>query len=118
MEFITDYWYIIIAIAAIAGVIGAATYRFVKLPTSEQLQKVREWLLYAVTEAEAALGGGTGQLKLRYVYNLFATKFPWLVKMVSFETFSGLVDDALDDMRAMLEKNSAVKTLVEEGAVK
>lgn len=74
---------------------------------------MREWLLYAVTEAERELGGGTGKLKLRQVYDLFVTRFPWLAKIVSFETFSGLVDDALDEMREMLKNNNAVKELVE-----
>lgn len=118
MDFIINYWYIIVAAAALVAGGGFFIFRFVKLPSAEQLAKVREWLLIAVTEAEAALGGGTGKLKLRYVYDLFITKFPWLVKVVSFELFSSLVDDALEEMRDMLKTNSAAKTLVEEGAVK
>ena len=38
-----------------------AVYVFVKMPSDKQLNKVREWLLYAVTKAEKELGGGTGQ---------------------------------------------------------
>lgn len=116
MEFIIEYWYIIVAAIALVAGAGFAIYRYANLPTAEQLDKVREWLLWAVTEAEAALGGGTGQLKLRYVYDLFVEKFPWLVKVISFELFSSLVDDALEDMRDMLEKNNAVKALVEGDA--
>ena len=40
------------------------------------------------------------------------TRFPWLAKTVSFELFSSLVDDALDEMRDMLDKNEAVKAFV------
>lgn len=118
MDFIVNNWYVIVAIIVLLAGGGFAVYRFAKLPRAEQLAKVKEWLLWAVTEAEAALGGGTGQLKLRYVYDMFVEKFPWLVKVISFELFSGLVDDALDDMREMLEKNAAVKALVEEGVAK
>lgn len=113
MEFIINNWYIIIAILAAIAAAGSVAYRYFKQPSTEQLAKVREWLLYAVTEAERELGGGTGKLKLRQVYDLFVTRFPWLAKIVSFETFSGLVDDALDEMRAMLKSNAAVKALVE-----
>ena len=111
MEFFINNWYIIIAILAAIAAAGGAAYRYFKQPSAEQLAKVREWLLYAVTEAERELGGG--KLKLRQVYDLFVTRFPWLAKIVSFETFSGLVDDALDEMRAMLKSNTAVKALVE-----
>lgn len=85
---------------------------FLRLPRGEQLAKVREWLLWAVVEAEKELGGGTGKLKLRQVYDLFVTRFPWLAKAVSFELFGDLVDDALDEMREMLKSNKAVQALV------
>ena len=84
-----------------------------KVPGREQLDKVREWLLWAVTEAEKELGDGTGKLKLRQVYDLFVVRFPWMAKAVSFELFSDLVDDALDEMREMLRSNKAVKALVD-----
>ena len=112
MEFIINYWYIIVAIIAALVVAGVAIYRYFGLPSDAQLAKVREWLLWAVTEAEKELGGGTGKLKLRQVYDLFVTRFPWLAKTVSFELFSSLVDDALDEMRDMLDKNEAVKAFV------
>lgn len=112
MEFIVNNWYIILAIAAALGVAGVAIYRYFGLPSEAQLAKVREWLLWAVTEAEKELGGGTGKLKLRQVYDLFVTRFPWLAKVVPFELFSDMVDDALDEMREMLKTNKAVQELV------
>ena len=66
-------------------------------------QKVKNWLVYAVTLAESELGSGTGQLKLRSVYNMFVLRFPKLSMIITFERFSELVDDALDIMRKMLE---------------
>lgn len=115
MEFIINYWYIILAVIAILAAAAVATYRYLGLPREEQLAKVREWLLWAVTGAEKELGGGTGKLKLRQVYDLFVTRFPWLVRVVSFDMFSDMVDDALEEMRSMLQTNTAVKVLVEGG---
>ena len=113
MEFILENWPIIVAVIAVVAVAAVAVARFVGLPTESQLAKVREWLLWAVTEAEKDLGGGTGKLKLRQVYDLFVTRFPWLAKLVSFELFSDMVDDALEEMREMLDTNQAVKAFVE-----
>ena len=112
MEFIINYWYIIVAVIAALVVAGVAIYRYFGLPSDAQLAKVREWLLWAVTEAEKELGGGTGKLKLRQVYDAFLTKFPWLAPVIPFEQFSGLVDDALEEMRKLLADNKAVQQLV------
>ena len=112
MEFIINYWYIILAILVLVFVLGLAIYHFLKLPTKEQLRKVREWLLWAVTEAEKQLGGGTGKLKLRLVYDWFVTRFGWIARVISFDAFSDLVDDALVEMREMLAQNEAVQAHV------
>lgn len=109
MDFIINNWYIILAILAVLTVAGIAMYRYFKLPSEAQLAKVREWLLWAVTEAEKELGGGTGKLKLRQVYDLFVTRFSWLARIMPFELFSSLVDDALEEMREMLKNNKAVQ---------
>ena len=115
MNFIVENWYIILALAAVLGVAVWYAYRYFNLPSEAQLAKVREWLLWAVTGAEKELGGGTGKLKLRQVYDLFVMRFPWLVRVVSFDLFSDMVDDALEEMRSMLQTNTAVKVLVEGG---
>lgn len=108
MDFIINYWYIIIAAIAVAAVAVYVAVKFFRLPSDAQLTKVREWLLYAVTEAEKALGGGTGKLKLRYVYDMFVGKFAWIAKFITFDQFSILVDDALDEMRGLLDTNKAI----------
>jgi hypothetical protein len=64
MEFIIENWPIIVAALAAAAVLTAAVVTFAGLPTEAQLAKVKEWLLWAVTEAEKDLGGGTGNLML------------------------------------------------------
>lgn len=77
--------------------------------TVEQSERMA---LYAVTKAEKELGGGTGQIKLRYVYDMFVARFTWLARVISFETFSMMVDEALERMKKMLESNKAMQTLV------
>lgn len=113
LNYIASTWYIYLGFIAIGVVAGILVYRFVKLPTSEQIQKVREWLLWAVTQAEKELGSGTGQLKLRSVYDAFVARFGWLAKIIPFRVFSDLVDDALEEMREMLANNKAVAEYVE-----
>ena len=86
--------------------------RFLNKPTSEQIKNIKEWLLWAVSEAEKALGSGTGALKLRYVYDLAVKNFPW-VSIIPFETFSEWVDEALEGMRHELEVNEKIKNYIE-----
>ena len=112
MDFIVENWAVFVVALAILAVAIVAIVRFVGLPTASQLAKVKEWLLWAVTEAEKELGGGTGQLKLRQVYDLFVTRFPWLAKLISFEFFSDMVDEALEEMRHLLDTNTAVAAFV------
>ena len=103
---------VIVGLIAVCAAGGYAVYVFVKMPSDKQLNKVREWLLYAVTKAEKELGGGTGQIKLRYVYDMFVARFAWLARAISFEAFSMMVDEALERMKKMLESNKAMQTLV------
>ena len=114
MEFLISYWWIILVAIAACAVVGYCVYSFANMPTNSQINKVREWLLFAVTEAEKELGGGTGQIKLRYVYDMIIAKFPFLVKAISFESFDLLVDEVLETFREMLEKNEALKAYVEQ----
>ena len=51
-------------------------------------------------------------MKLRQVYDLFVTRFPCLAKVISFELFSTMVDEALEEMRELLDTNQAVGAFV------
>lgn len=112
MKMLIENWYLIVAAAASILIGGYGIYAFAKRPTESQIKSIREWLLYAVTEAEKALGSGTGQLKLRYVYNMFIERFPVLCEIITFEMFSGLVDEALEQMRHLMATNLAVDLYV------
>lgn len=104
---------IVIGIVCLVAIAGVCVYDFVKLGKEKQLEKVKEWLLLAVVEAEKQLGGGTGKLKLRFVYDMFIEKFKFLSMLVSFEQFSLMVDEALDKMKEMLDTNKQIKVYVE-----
>lgn len=62
-QWIVENWFLIVALAAGAGSIAYAIYKFAGLPTEQQVKNIKEWLLLAVTTAEKELGGGTGQLR-------------------------------------------------------
>ena len=112
MEFIIENWPVIIAIIAGIAVAVVAVIKFFNSSTEEQLKDVREWLIFATSLAEKELGGGTGPLKLRSVYDMFLSKFPWMAKIITFERFSGLVDEALPAMKELLKNNLAVQNYV------
>lgn len=91
-----------------AVVLAAVVYsviKFVRMPSEEQIRIIKECLLNWVVKAEAELGAGTGKVKLSEVYGQFVKAFPVLKTAVSFDTFSGWVDEALDQMRQMLQSN-------------
>ncbi|MEK4025763.1 hypothetical protein [Sporosarcina sp. FSL W7-1283] len=115
MNNLIDNWYVIFGVIALIVFVGVAAAVFFAQPTESQLKKIKAWLLLAVTQAEAELGSGTGELKLRYVYDLFITRFTWLARIISFDLFATLVDQALDEMREMLKNNPAVMNLVDPG---
>lgn len=114
IELIIKNMGLIIGTIILIALVGLTIKEFIELGKEKQLEKVREWLLYACIMAEKKLGGGTGQVKLRYVYDLFVEKFSFLKLLVTFEQFSGMVDEALVKMREMLEKNPNVAILVED----
>ena len=91
----------VLIIALIAAVILAAN-----------ISSFKNWLVYAVTEAEAKFGGKTGKLKLRYVYDLAVEAFPIIAKTLPFGFFSWAVDSALLIMRGMIEDNKQIANIV------
>lgn len=112
MEWLISNWYLIIAAVAIIGCIGLAIKKFVSMPTAQQIEKIKEWLLFAVVDAEKELGSGTGQIKLRYVYDMFISRFGWVAKIIPFSTFSAFVDEALDKMKDILADNDNLKAYI------
>ena len=73
-----------------------------------------EWLVDKVADAEIYFGSQTGQLKLRYVYDAFVNQRPVLAIFISFETFSSLVDAALEKFEDMLFNNKKIQEWYEK----
>lgn len=107
MNWIIENWFLVVGLAAVAGIAIWAVCRFFRLPTDKQAEKIKEWLVWACIEAERKLQSGTGQLKLRQVYDAFCAvpAFSVAAKIISFETFSAWVKDALIEAKKMLTKN-------------
>ena len=93
---------LVLAILIIAGVM------YFKGETN----KAKEWLVWAVSEAEKLYGSGTGKLKLRKAYDLFIEKFPVFSTLITFTVFEEWVDEALKAMRRMIETNGDIKEII------
>lgn len=76
------------------------------------LMGFKNWLVWAVAEAEKVLGSKTGQLKLRLVYDMAVARFPIMAKMLPFNLFGKLVDAALDVMKDMIAKNENIAVAI------
>lgn len=104
----SDIIFYIIAVVAVILVIVAAM----------RFKSFRNWLVFAVSEAEKYLGSGTGKLKIRYAYDLAVKQYPTITKILPWRVFSRLVDAALVIMRQMIDENQkiaeAINTKTEE----
>lgn len=114
MNWMIENWMIVFGITAAVLIAAYAVYRFLGLPTKEQTGKIKEWLIWACIEAEKALQSGTGQLKLRQVYDMFCAvpAFTWVARLTSFAMFSDWVTEALATAKNMLVKNTALALYV------
>ena len=72
------------------------------------LMGFKNWLVWAVSEAEKVLGSGTGQLKLRLMYDMAVARFPIVAKLIPFKLFSNMVDAALKIMNEMIKNNASI----------
>lgn len=96
----------------LGGGLIISVVKFIQLSKDKKIEMISEWLLLAVVQAEKELGGGTGQIKLRYVYDMFISKFKYISMLISFNQFSAMVDIALDKMRKMLSDNTNLQSYI------
>lgn len=99
-----DVKYIVIGAATVVILVGGGIY----------VNGFKNWLVWAVSEAESMFGSKTGQLKLRYAYELAVERFPIVAKLIPFSVFSKLVDSALDVMRDMIENNKNIAEAISD----
>lgn len=105
INWLAQNWYYILFVflLIIIGIYGIMT------------NKVQEWLKYAVAIAEQELGSGTGQLKLRQVYDMFIAQFPLFARIVPFNIFSKWVDLSLEWLKEQLTNNVNIKNTIMGG---
>ena len=117
MEWLIDNWsLLVVLVCAIgAGVMGCK--KFIQSGKTNQIKKVKEWLLYACVVAEQEFGSGKGSLKLRYVYDKFVEKFGFIKYVVTFEEFSVLVDDVLDSAIEFFENQGVEKKPIDNNSI-
>ena len=106
--FLATYWYLIVVAIAIIAVASIKIYIWIKTPGKDQLNKIQEWLVWAVAQAEKELGSGTGQMKIKYVYDLFISKFPAIAIFIKYDTFTQMVDKALEEFKELLSSNEKI----------
>lgn len=115
IEFIVKNWYMILALVCIVIMAIFAVLNFLNLPNDKKIENVKKWLEWAVVEAEKMFGGnGMGSIKLRYVYDLCVSKFPWVGEIISFSQFSLWVDEALEWMENQLKSNKTLSNYVKD----
>ena len=114
MNFLIENWYLLVGAFALINFGIWLIYGFLKLPTDKQTEKIKQWLIWACIEAEKALQSGTGQAKLRRVYNAFIAvrAFSWLAKIISFDTFSAYVSEALVEAKKMIINSESLAVYV------
>jgi hypothetical protein len=83
----------------------------------DNLKMIKSWLLSVIVNAEKIYGGKTGKVKLSYVYGLFIEKFPKLAKIVTFDTFSALVDEVLKIDENFINTNTNPYNITTNSAV-
>lgn len=107
INFLITNWYLTIVLLALIYTAFLAVKGFMGLSGDKQQAKVKEWLIWACIEAEKKLQSGTGQLKLREVYNAFCSvpAFSVIAKFISFDLFSLWVGEALVEAKKMLTTN-------------
>lgn len=102
MKWLVDNWSLLVVVTAVVTCVILSGKKSIK-----------EWLLYAVFMAESEWGSGTGKLKLRTAYDMFVSKYPIISKLIPFSVFSLWVDEALKEMRKILEENLDIKANIE-----
>lgn len=114
MKAVVENWAITVSVVVTVAVAALAIYQFFLLPTDKQKEKVKEWLVWACIESEKALQSGTGQAKLRRVYNAFIAvrAFSWLSRIISFDTFSAYVSEALVEAKKMIINSESLAVYV------
>jgi hypothetical protein len=114
VDFVCKNYDLIIVALVVLAFIGYEVYTFIKLPNGKKKERIIQWLIYACSQAEISYGAKTGSLKLKSVWSEFIKAFPVIAKLISYEKFSKLVDEALVEMKKMIENNDVIKSIISQ----
>ena len=114
IEWLIENWFLLVVLLSCVAAVVCFVVRFLGMPTEKQKEKVMEWLKWACVEAEKELKSGTGQIKLRKVYDKFCAvpAFKWVAIIISFKQFEEWVSAALAEAKQMLISNSTLAEYV------
>lgn len=117
MDLLLENYQLILGLVMIAVMIGFCIYKFFTQPSEKRKNQIRAILLNLVITAEKYYGSSTGKLKFSYVYSELITKLPYL-KYIPLSVVEKLIDEALVEMRHLLETNDKVYRIVNGGGDK
>lgn len=93
--------------------VGYLVYTYLTAPSEKRKSMIYSWLLQAVVEAEKIFKSKSGSLKFSYVYDAYLQRFPLISRFLPKAIFMELVNEALVEMRKLLEHNKSVKDYIE-----
>lgn len=106
ISFVMDYWFIALVLICAGVVAGASLYKFVKLPTAEQVTIIKDFIYDLVLAAEKELGGSTGQAKFAKVITWFYSKCPVDLRRLFPEALiMEFVEEAVERMKEYFKNN-------------
>lgn len=120
LTFLNDNWTLLLTIGgAVAGIVIKTRSWFAKSKDEKiaaAIEALRVSMLSLVTEAEKEYGGGTGSVKRSQVLQKIFEQYPVLAQAVKIDDttklLDSMIDDALVEMRELLENNEAFYDLI------
>ena len=92
---------------------------FINKSPKERVETIKQWAIYACALAEAHLGSGTGQMKMRETYDMFLQRFPSLATVITYEKYKEIAEKALLEFKQMLSTNPNIQEMIiKEGEAK
>jgi LPS O-antigen subunit length determinant protein (WzzB/FepE family) len=119
MNFIINYWPMLIVAIAIIAMAVVTVIDFINKSPKERIETIKQWAVYACAMAEAHLGSGTGQMKMRETYDMFLQRFPSLATVITYEKYKEIAEKALLEFKQMLSTNPSIQEMIiKEGEIK
>lgn len=119
MNFIINYWPMLIVAIAIIAMAVVTIIDFINKSPKERIETIKQWAVYACALAEAHLGSGTGQMKMRETYDMFLQRFPSLATVITYEKYKEIAEKALLEFKQMLSTNPNIQAMIiKEGEAK